>query len=193
MRPGWIVAALLFFAGCSRPIVVHPPAEAIRTEGANQLLAVLRDLGEDGDWLVIRGYHATDHLIAAVTNAPFSHVAILDRERDQVIEADKSGVHTTPLDAFARKAHRTLLVRPKWAGQGRGREALRTVRGLVGRPYDFSGLVGLGVPDRYYCSELAVAGYRSWVKPSDHVPPVIPPVEMHYWGRVIWDSGDPPG
>lgn len=186
-----LVVVSIILSGCSRPIVVTPPTEPVRMERQRLLLAALRSLGEDGDWLVIRGYHPTDHLISAVTNAPFSHVAVLDRERDQVIEADRTGVHLTGLDAFALKAHRLLLVRPKWAALGRNREALTKVRGLVGRPYDFSGLVGLNVPDSYYCSELALAGYRPWVRPADHVPPVIPPHEMLFWGRVIWDSGDP--
>lgn len=192
MRLPLVTVLVLLLAGaCSRPIVVSPPAEAVRLERQRQLLAALRSLGEDGDWLVIRGYHGTDHLISAVTNAPFSHAALLDRERDQVIEADHSGVHLTSLEAFAPKVHRLLLVRPIWAGQGRNREALLKARGLVGRPYDFTGLVGINHPERYYCSELTVAAYRTWVKPSDHVPPVIPPSELHHWGRVIWDSGVP--
>lgn len=193
MRSRPLAAALLLLAGCSRPIVVVPPAEQVRAERSRQLLAVVHSLGQDGDWLVVRGYHATDHLVSAVTNAPFSHVAMLDLEREQVIEADRTGVHATPLAAFAPRCHRLLLVRPKWADATRGREALVRVRALVGRPYDFSGLAGVDVPDRYYCSELAVAGYRPWVKAGDHVPPVIPPAQMHFWGRILWDSGDPPG
>ena len=181
----------LLAGACSRPIVVTPPAAEAHLQRQRQLLAALRSLGEDGDWLVIRGFHGTDHLISAVTNAPFSHAAVLDRERDQVIEADRTGVHCTSLDAFAPRVHRLMLVRPLWAGQGRNREAAQKARSLVGRPYDFSGLVGINDPERYYCSELAVAAYRPWVKRSDHVPPVIPPSELHYWGRVIWDSGAP--
>ncbi len=187
-----LATAVLLGAACSRPIVVAPPPAAVGQERQKDLLAALRSLGEDGDWLVIRGYHGSDHLISALTNAPFSHAGILDRERDQVIEADHTGVHLTALGAFAPKAHRLMLVRPRWAGQGRNQEALRRVRDLVGRPYDFSGLVGIDHPERFYCSELALAGYRPWVKRTDHVPPVIPPSELHYWGRVIWDSGSPP-
>jgi hypothetical protein len=190
--PSALFLVSLLAAACSRPLVVTPPPEAVRQQRQKHLLAVLRSLAEDGDWLVIRGYHGTDHLISAVTNAPFSHAAVLDRERDQVIEADHTGVHLTSLDAFAPKVHRLMLVRPQWAGQGRNRDALLKVRDLVGRPYDFSGLVGINHPERYYCTELAVVGYRPWVKRTDHVPPVIPPSELHYWGRVIWDSGPPP-
>ena len=190
-KPLAAILVLLLVGACSRPIVVTPPAAEVHLLRQRQLLEALRSLGEDGDWLVIRGFHGTDHLVSAVTNAPFSHAAVLDRERDQVIEADRTGVHCTRLEDFAPKIHRLMLVRPQWAGQGRNREALLKARGLVGRPYDFSGLVGINDPERYYCSELALATYRAWVKRSDHVPPVIPPFELHYWGRVIWDSGAP--
>ena len=46
---------------------------------------LLRELGRDGDWLVIRGYHASDNLVSSLTNLPFSHAAVLDTDRDEVI------------------------------------------------------------------------------------------------------------
>jgi hypothetical protein len=194
MRPsavkiGCLVATLLLLAACSRPVTVARPAPEARASRDLETLAALRHLGRDGDWLVIRGYHTTDNLVSLVTNAPFSHAGVLDLERQRVLEADAGGVHATPLPDFVAKAHRLLLVRPKWSGEGRGREALLATRARLGRPYDFGGLVGINHPERYYCSELAVAGYRTWVRKSDHVPPVIPPNELYYWGTVLFDTG----
>jgi hypothetical protein len=174
--------------GCTTPVVVHPPQD--RKARESLALAEVTRLGQPGDWLVIRGYHATDHLVSAVTNAPFSHVAVLDPERGQVIEAEGRGLHTTPLVDFVTKAHRLMLLRPQWATTPeRQRAAVDRARALVGRPYDFTGLVGLNVPDRYYCSELAVAIYAPYASRKERLPLVIPPADMHYWGAVLWDGG----
>jgi len=193
MRPALltICTALLLAPGCSRPVTVTPLRPAERPGRDETALAEVRRLGRDGDWLVIRGYRATDNLVSLLTNSPFSHAAVLDLTNGQVLEADGSGIHATPLPAFVAKAHRLLLVRPKWSREGRNLPAVAQARSLVGRPYDYAGLVGIDRPERYYCSELAVAVYRSWVRKSDHVPPVIPPNELYYWGTVLYDTGSP--
>ncbi len=193
MRPALLTfcTALLVAPGCSRPVTVEPPRAAERAGRDEETLAGLRRLGRDGDWLVIRGYHPTDNLVSLVTNSPFSHAAVLDLANGVVIEADGSGIHVTPLPAFVAKAHRLLLIRPKWSREGRNVHAAAQARSLVGRPYDYTGLIGINHPERYYCSELAVAVYRTWVRKSDHVPPVIPPNELYYWGTVLFDTGSP--
>lgn len=193
MRPALLTfcTALLVAPGCSRPVTVEPPRAAERAGRDEETLAGLRRLGRDGDWLVIRGYHPTDNLVSLVTNSPFSHAAVLDLANGAVIEADGSGIHVTPLPAFVAKAHRLLLIRPKWSREGRNVHAAAQARSLVGRPYDYAGLIGINHPERYYCSELAVAVYRTWVRKSDHVPPVIPPNELYYWGTVLFDTGSP--
>ena len=174
---------------CSRPVVVHPPRNREAREAV--MLAHLHAKGQPGDWLVVRGYHATDHLVSTLTNSPFSHAAVLDPEKDQVIEAEGVGLHTTPTADFVKKAQRLMLVRAQWATTPeRQGAAVEKARSLVGRPYDFTGLVGLNLPNRYYCSELAVAVYAPHVsRTRDHLPPVVPPDQLHYWGTVIWDSG----
>lgn len=174
--------------GCTTPMVVRPPADQAARE-ALALKEVTR-LGQPGDWLVMRGYHATDNLVATVTTAPFSHVAVLDPERGQVIEAEGKGLRTAPLADFMHRAHRVILMRPMWAtAPERQVAAVEKARALVGKPYDFTGLIGLNAPDRYYCSELAVAVYAPHVSRKDHLPHVIPPGDMHYWATILWDSG----
>jgi len=181
----------LLAAGCSTPIVVHPPADRHARE-VRALQEVTR-LGQPGDWLVMRGYHATDNLVAAVTTAPFSHVAVFDPERGQVIEAEGKGLRTAPLADFMHRAHRVILMRPMWATSSeRQVAAVEKARTLVGKPYDFTGLVGLNHPDRYYCSELAVVVYAPHASRKDRLPLVIPPGDMHHWATVLWDSGPVP-
>jgi hypothetical protein len=181
----------LSMASCSQPIVVKPLPEAERSVRDARVLEAVRRLGQDGDWLVIRGYHNSDNFISAVRNAPFSHVAVLDLEKDQVIESESAGVHTTTLAAFVTKSHRLMIVRPQWATQGHNKEALVRARQLVGKPYDFTGLVGINSKDRYYCSEVAMHAYRPFISPKAHIPLVIPPDQMHYWGTVMYDTGAP--
>ena len=181
----------LLAVGCTAPVVVHPPVD--RRERELQALREINHLGQPGDWLVMRGYHATDNLVSALTDAPFSHVAVLDAEQGQVIEAEGKGLHTAPLADFLHRAHRVILMRPMWATTlERQQAAVARARSLVGRPYDFAGLVGLKVPDSYYCSELAVAVYAPYPSRKDRLPLVIPPADMHYWATILWDSGPVP-
>ena len=78
MRIPVATLAVLLLGACSRPILVAPPPD--REARETRMLEALRRHGQPGDWLVIRGYHATDHLVSALTNAPFSHAAVLDPE-----------------------------------------------------------------------------------------------------------------
>lgn len=182
---------ILFTWGCTAPILVRPPAD--RQEREALALREVTRLGQPGDWLVMRGYHATDNLVSAVTAEPFSHVAVLDAERGLVIEAEGRGLHTAPLADFLHRAHRVILMRPLWATTPeRQQAAVEKARSLVGRPYDFTGLVGLNVADRYYCSELAVAAYAPHASRKDRLPLVIPPGDMHHWATILWDSGPVP-
>jgi hypothetical protein len=184
------IAALLLSA-CATPAVVAPVAADRKAVRDALVLEEVRRLGRNGDWLVIRGYHATDNMVSVATNTPWSHAAVLDRDGDQVIEAEGRGVHTTRLPAFVAKSHRLLLVRPNWATDKSSLEAVRNARASVGKGYDFLGLAGLNIPDRYYCSELAVAVYRTHIPAGTYIPRPVAPAQLHYWGRILYDSGDP--
>ena len=188
LRSYAFVAALL--GGCAaHPVIVDPPAGEARARLDAAMVSGVRSLGANGDWLVIRGYHASDNLVVTLTNKPFSHAAVLDLEGDSVIEAEARGIHVTPLAQFVSKADRLLLVRPVWADATSSIAALEKARRLVGRPYDFLGLIGVDVPDRYYCSELTLEIYRPFVRPGDVIPRPVEPGQLTYWGRVLYDSG----
>lgn len=184
-------AAVLQLSGCATPAVVSPPPAEIKATRQAEILETLNRLGRNGDWLVIRGYHATDNAVSVLTNTPWSHAAILDKDNHQVIEAESQGVHTNLLPDFVAKSHRLLLIRPNWAAEKSSFQALVRARALVGKGYDFLGLTGLNVPDRYYCSELAVAVYKAYIPASEQIPRPVTPAQLHYWGRILYDSGDP--
>ena len=148
----------------------------------------VRSLGRDGDWLVVRGYKATDDLVVVATKMPLSHAAVLDLSGDKVIEAIGSGVQTVPLGYFVDHVHRLILIRPKWSDDETGPEAVRRSQEVVGRKYDFLGTVGLPSKKRFYCSELTTWAYGPHGE-EEHLPKVIEPGQMLLWGRVLFDSG----
>jgi hypothetical protein len=184
-----LLVAALALAGCATRFAETPPAPDARADRDAETVAQVRSLGRNGDWLVIRGYHLSDNVVALATNMPFSHAVVLDLDRDSVIEAEAQGVHVTPLAEFVAKSHRLLLIRPVWSDPRSAQAAIDKARGLVGRPYDFLGLVGIDIPDRYYCSELAIEIYRPLVRREDRVPRPVEPGQLIYWGRVLHDSG----
>jgi uncharacterized protein YycO len=178
-------------AGCATSVVVRPPAKDQKAQREAQILAEIRRLGRSGDWLVIRGYHVTDNMVTVLTDTPWSHAAVLDLQNGEVIEAESQGVHRSALPVFLEKTHRLLLVRPDWATEKTSAEALSNARALVGKGYDFLGLAGVDIPERFYCSELAVAVYRPYIPAGLRIPRPVAPAQLHYWGRILYDSGAP--
>jgi Permuted papain-like amidase enzyme, YaeF/YiiX, C92 family len=189
MRSVALLVAAGVLGGCAAPRFAETPLEGVAREQLDaRMLESVRLLGRDGDWLVIRGYHLSDNLVASLTRKTLSHVAVLDKANDRVIEAEAHGVHFTPLPEFVSKSHRLLLVRPVWSDTASAEAALKKAREVVGRPYDFLGLIGFDIPDRYYCSGLAVEIYRPYIRPDDRLPRPVEPAELLFWGRVLYDS-----
>ena len=181
--------ALLALPACGVRVIVKPPPEPLRSEQTASWLKVVRDKAQDGDWLVLRGYHDTDDLVAAATNYPLSHAVIIDRTREEIIEAVGGGVSTMSLKQRIHEAHRVLLVRPKWWDPERGKAAVSFARSKIGAGYDFLGTVGLGEDERYYCTELATEAYKKHIDAQEHFPVVIEPGHMSLYGTVLYDSG----
>ena len=192
MRGIALLLAAATLVGCvATRFAETPPEGTARAQRDPVIAEELRRLGRDGDWLVIRGYHLSDNLVASLTNKPFSHAAVLDLGNDRVIEAEAQGVHFTPLREFVAKSHRLLLIRPMWSNAASAEAAMRKARAVVGRPYDFFGLIGFDIPDRYYCSGLTIEIYRPYIRAEDLVPRPVEPGQLLYWGRVLYDSGAP--
>ena len=182
-----LLCGLLAAAGCAgavRPTIDQ--AEALNP--AAVLPEIRRDL-RNGDWLVARGLTGPDHFIAAATNMPLSHAALYDQEFDSVIEALKDGVRRTSLEKFVGKNQRILIIRPVWSNPETAPEAVARARGWLGGGYNYTRLVGLGLPGRYYCTQLAVRAYAPDKGGPNPIPRVIAPGQMYHWGRIIYDSG----
>lgn len=145
-------------------------------------------MAEEGDWIVTRGYHAGDVLVANATGIPISHTGIYDKALRQIIEADAGGVHATELLAFIEKSHRLIVIRPRWSTPQTRSAAILRARELIGKNYDYLGTIGFNSPTKFYCSELAVEIYKPWHTPADRLPDVIKPGELYLWGKILYDS-----
>lgn len=184
---GLLLAVLLLGVGCAGATrAVAPPDEALGGNVADEIRGRLRH----GDWLVIRGFSPANNMVATVTNMPLSHAAIYDADNDQVIEADGAGVHQTPLADFVATAQRLLIIRPVWAGPENSAAAVARAKSWLGAGYNFTGLVGLNMPKRYYCTQLVFKAYEPFMaKLPNPVPHIIAPGQMYHWGRIIFDTG----
>jgi hypothetical protein len=165
--------------------------EAYAAETASWLAAI-RALAGNGMWLVSRGYHLGDDLIAIATNSPLSHASVLDLDEEKVIEALGKGVVHSPLEPFLRESHRVLVIKPSnWTPEG-GQQALERARTMVGKGYDFLGIVGAPSTNHFYCSELAMWSMGAKV---DRAGPhhVLHPRHLDRQGKILFDSGDRDG
>jgi hypothetical protein len=180
----YFLVAVIITTGCA----VQPIAD--KTQPKEMNLGPVRAVIEHGDWLVIRGVTDPDNFIGSVTNMPFSHSAIYDKDNDEVVEADSHGVHLTSLEKFLGKAARVWVVKPIWATRETRPLAVARARSRVGLPYNYSGLIGLGLPDSYYCSELVIDAWLPFMagEKVNPIPKVISPGRLHHWGRVVYDS-----
>jgi uncharacterized protein YycO len=175
--------------GCvSRPIAVKNNNTKIHSEQNKTIEQKITKLARTGDWLVTRGYHATDNLVSNVTGIPISHVALLNSDVNQVVEAEGSGVHLTKLKDFIDKSYRLLIIRPRWRTNNNAHSAWDNAFKLVGKKYDFLGTIGFNFPDKYYCSELAINVYDKWHTGKEKFPAVIKPGELYLYGAVLYDS-----
>ncbi len=183
------VSIIFLFSSCAVPFKVQAPVHAVKETRNQAVLQAIQTAGKDGDWLVVRNYHQTDNMVSALRNAPFSHAAILDLSKQVVVESNSKGVHVTPLADFVGGAHRLMLVSPKWATEASRKTALETAYGHIGKKYDYLGLVGINMSDRYYCSELAVAVYKPYIDRNEEFSHPIAPDQLYFYGKILYDSG----
>jgi hypothetical protein len=186
------MAILSFLTMCTAVRTkVQPPAPDVRAAREAQMIAQVTTLGADGDWIVVRGYKKSDNRVVRYTGMPFSHTALYDAARREVIESNKQGVHVTPLADLVPITWRLLLVRPVWATDGAGSRAVMRARALIGKPYDNLGLIGLNDPDKYYCCELILEVYKDRIPADEPLPAIIAPGQFLFWGTILYDSGPP--
>lgn len=183
-----ILLIISLLAGCA----VNPKADPDITLNQSTDADLIRSKLQHGDWLVVRGIHIPDNMVATLTNMPLSHAAIYDKTQDQVIESDSNGVHTSTLEEFLSRSQRVLIIEPVWANDQTREPAVARARGWLGKGYNYTGLIGINSPDRFYCTQLAIDAYKPVIEkqPGDNpLPTVIKPGQMYHWGRIVYDSG----
>ena len=185
----FIIALIL--CSCFGRGSLKSPAQKIQQAQNRHMLISIKLYGRTGDWVLVRGYSQMSDIIANVTGGIFSHVALLDKDMNQVIESDHTGVHATPLKEFTDNTHRIVLVRPKWRTNRQiGRLAIEDARRLFGKSYDYIGILGIHIADSYYCTELALKVYKPFMNKDERSVSVVSPLELLNWGRIIYDSGN---
>lgn len=177
-------------SGCLARPLVRPVADAGRVRQSQAIEQAVLATAKTGDWLVIRGYHATDTLVANATGIPLSHVAVYNGDMHEVVGAEGKGVQRETLSDFVARADRVLVIRPRWRSDENAPQVWAAVESLVGKSYDFLGTIGFNQPNRYYCSELAIHVYHPWLHGNERFPKVIKPGEMYLFGTVLYDSLD---
>ena len=184
---GGLLAAVFLFTDCAgfQGLKRHTGPEY--ESETKSWMQVLQNQGGNGMWLVTRGYHPGDDVVAIATAAPLSHAAILDLDKLQVIEAIGKGVVATDLMKFLRESHRVVLIQPLYWTHTKGKTTVARARGKIGEGYDFLGTVGLPNNKRWYCSELVVWASGTEV---DRIGPknILHPKSMLKLGKVLFDS-----
>ncbi len=178
---------VLFFElnGCS--IFIRKPKGGTNTAQNAEYHNGILTHGKQGYWLLIRGYHSTDHLVAGATLSEYSHAAILDLSTNEIIESTSEGVHPLSLEEFISKSHKITIIKPYGYSASRADSAVRIARNYIGKPYDFLGTVGLNSKEKYYCSELAVHCYPNLID-SLKIPTVIEPRDLLKMGESVYSS-----
>ncbi|MGD8812049.1 MAG: YiiX/YebB-like N1pC/P60 family cysteine hydrolase [Thioalkalispiraceae bacterium] len=183
-----IICICIVLSGCLvRPVVIKTDAH-LHEEQNTIIQKAIKQVAKTGDWLVIRGYHATDNLVANATGIPISHVGVYNAENKSVIEAEGKGVHLSSFSEFIDKSYRIIVIRPRWKNKTNSMEVWNEAKRLVGRSYDFLGTIGFNYPAKYYCSELAINIYKPWFSGNEKFPDVIKPGELYLYGVILYDS-----
>ena len=81
------------------------------------------------------------------------------------------------------------MVKPYGYTPERAQNALQCCAAKYGKPYDYTGTVGLDNPDKYYCSELVVECYQHLVD-SLKIPKIITPKHVLEYGETVYVSPD---
>lgn len=177
-------ALLAFYAG--RPEA--PPVGTAAAQETDRWIEAVHKHARPGYWIVVRGTHPGDQVVAAATAARLTHAALLDTQRDEVIEAIGRGVTVSKLRELVAQAVRVQVVKPRGYTADKGVAAIARARSYVGSGYDWLGTVGVQSDRSYYCTELCAEVYgareQGWMPRG-----VLHPAQMQKYGAVLFDSG----
>ena len=186
----WLAAALALCAG-STLYVGRPELTPVGTAASRETdrwLTSIAQHAQNGYWIVVRGTHPGDQVVAAASAARLTHAALLDVTSGEVIEAVGRGVTVTPLLELVAQAVRVQVVRPRDYTPEKGAAAIARARSRVGTGYDWLGTIGIQNDRSYYCTELCADAYGArelgWMPRG-----VLHPEHMARYGEVVFDSG----
>ncbi|HWJ57826.1 MAG TPA: YiiX/YebB-like N1pC/P60 family cysteine hydrolase [Vicinamibacterales bacterium] len=167
---------------------MRKPAGPAAEAETDAWVKTVREKADNGGWLVVRGTRVGDQTVAALTRATLSHAVVLDKQKEEIIEAVGSGVRVMPLRALLAQAHRVQIVRPPGWTPAAGQAAVARARSHVGQKYDWLGLVAAQRDDRFYCTELCVDSYQGR-EAGWKLGAVIFPADIATVGTLVFDSG----
>lgn len=181
-----IASAAGGLGACSGSLVHQKPQSAELNQSMTDMWA--RDIhrvARSGDWILTRSYSSAGDAIVGVTlGESFSHAVLYDAERGTVIEAIKPVVREVPLEDLLARNRYAVVVRPVGASVESGQASLARARSVLGASFDYSGMLGLDDPDKFYCSELV-----AWASEIEHDHRIITPAELYDEAEVIYLSG----
>ncbi len=190
------VAALvtaIFAVGCGEPksVLLKRPANKEADAAVTQLWAHdIKNVAQDGDWILSRGYYMTSDAISAFTTGEdLSHASIYDAKRGTIIESVGSGVREIPLDQLIQRNAHLIVVRPSGMTTAERTRSVERARSRMGQKFDKLGLIGRGSEDKVYCSELLWWAAQMELRTGDHQT-VITPSELMEYGEVVYWSGE---
>ncbi len=187
---GAIALGVAFFFTLYEGRPEPPPVGLAASRLTDAWVRIVGERALAGYWLVVRGTHVGDQVVAAGSAGELTHAAVYDPERGEVIEAVGSGVHRLPLRELIAEAYRLQIVRPRDYTQDSGRRAVERARSRVGFAYDYLGTIGLQSDARFYCTELCLDAYRA--RERGGMPPgVVHPEHMARFGDVLFDATRP--
>jgi uncharacterized protein YycO len=181
------VVLLLPAACASGSLVVQKPADEATNQAVTALWARdVRRTAQTGDWILSRSYSKTADFITSFTaGESLSHASIYDAERGTIIEALQPVVREVPLENLLARNHVVIVVRPTGLTQEQRLASIERARSAVGARFDFTGMLGAGSDDRFYCSELVL-----WASQLEGTAgSVVTPAELMQHGEVVYFSG----
>jgi tyrosine-protein phosphatase SIW14 len=190
---GWLLLPFMLFgplpaaAELPNPPAREPAGLAAEAQ-TDAWVKMVREKADNGGWLVVRGTGAGDQLVTVAARATLSHAVVLDKQKEEVIEAVPSGVRVTPLRALLAQAQRLQIIRPPGWTPAAGQAAVARARSHIGQKYDWLGPVAAQDDKRFYCTALAVDSYRGR-EAGWKMGTLIFPADMATIGTVIFDSG----
>jgi uncharacterized protein YycO len=188
-----VLAAFAAGSGCAhepKAVLVKRPDDTTADAAITKMWAAeIRKVARDGDWLLTRSYYAvSDGIVVFTRGEDLSHASMYDAKRDTIIESIESGVREMPLEQLVGRNHYVIVVRPTGMTAADQAEALARARGVIGAPYDISGMFGVDTPNEFYCSELVYWASQTEAR-SGRKETVVTPSDLMKYGEVIYWSG----